>query len=205
MAPSRGYHRRLATGKATDDSASGPDAMTRQRTIRNRPERFDAAYYRRYYVDPDTRAVTPAAARRNAAFVGGYLRHLEVPVRRILDLGCGMGRMLRALQREFPRARCEGVEYSPYLCERYGWEPGSAVDYANSRPFDLVVCNDVLPSLGDADCRAAIDNITAVKASDLDISKDGAGLAIGFAYRKEVPLFANLGVYIDFAANSSDQ
>jgi Tfp pilus assembly protein PilE len=54
------------------------------------------------------------------------------------------------------------------------------------------------------DARAAIDNITAVKAADLEISKDGAGLAIGFAYRKEVPLFANLGVYIDFAANSSD-
>jgi Tfp pilus assembly protein PilE len=54
------------------------------------------------------------------------------------------------------------------------------------------------------DARAAIDNITVVKAADLEISKDGAGLAIGFAYRKEVPLFANLGVYIDFAANSGD-
>jgi Tfp pilus assembly protein PilE len=55
------------------------------------------------------------------------------------------------------------------------------------------------------DARAVIDNITAVKASDLEISKDGAGVAIGFAYRKEVPLFANLGVYIDFAANSGNQ
>jgi Tfp pilus assembly protein PilV len=55
------------------------------------------------------------------------------------------------------------------------------------------------------DARAAIDNITAVKASDLEISKDGAGIAIGFAYRKEVPLFSNLGVYIDFAANSGEQ
>ena len=54
------------------------------------------------------------------------------------------------------------------------------------------------------DARAAIDNITAVKASDLEISKDGAGLAIGFAYRKEVPLFSNVGVYIDFAANSGN-
>jgi hypothetical protein len=55
------------------------------------------------------------------------------------------------------------------------------------------------------EARAAIDNITAVKPADLEISKDGAGMAIGFAYRREVPLFANLGVYIDFAANSSDQ
>jgi Tfp pilus assembly protein PilE len=54
------------------------------------------------------------------------------------------------------------------------------------------------------DARASIDNITAVKASDLEITKDGAGLAIAFAYRKEVPLFGNLGVYIDFAANSAN-
>jgi hypothetical protein len=55
------------------------------------------------------------------------------------------------------------------------------------------------------DNRALIDNIQVVKGSDLDITKDGSGLVIGFAYRKEVPLFANLGLYIDFAANSAGQ
>jgi SAM-dependent methyltransferase len=135
------------------------EPMTAVRPIRNGPARFNADYYRRYYLNPDTRAVSPAAARRQAAFIGAYLRFLEVPVRRIVDLGCGLGRTLRALQRTFPRAYCEGVEYSPYLCERYGWTPGSAVDFAAAVPFDLVVCNDVLPSLDDAACAAAIDNI----------------------------------------------
>ena len=55
------------------------------------------------------------------------------------------------------------------------------------------------------DARAAIDNISSVKATDLDITKEGGEVVIGFAYRKEVPLFANLGVYIDFAANSKGQ
>ena len=55
------------------------------------------------------------------------------------------------------------------------------------------------------DARAQIDDITAIKGSDLEISKDGAGVVIAFAYRKEVPLFANLGMYIDFAANSKGQ
>jgi len=55
------------------------------------------------------------------------------------------------------------------------------------------------------DARAAIDDITAVKSADLEISKDAGGVVIAFAYRKEVPLFANLGVYIDFAANSKGQ
>jgi len=50
--------------------------------------------------------------------------------------------------------------------------------------------------------RAAVDDISAIKASDLEISKEGNQLVLGFAYRKEVPLFANLGVYIDFAASS---
>ena len=55
------------------------------------------------------------------------------------------------------------------------------------------------------DARAAIDDIKAVKSSDLDITKEGGETVIGFAYRKEVPLFGNLGVYIDFAANSKGQ
>ena len=55
------------------------------------------------------------------------------------------------------------------------------------------------------EARAAIDNIEAIKSTDLEISKEGGGMVIAFAYRKEVPLFANLGVYIDFAANSKGQ
>jgi len=52
------------------------------------------------------------------------------------------------------------------------------------------------------DSRAAIDDITVVKAADLDITKQGNEMVIGFAYRKEVPLFANVGVYMDFAAST---
>ena len=51
--------------------------------------------------------------------------------------------------------------------------------------------------------RQAIDDFQAVKATDLDISKQGNQVVIAFAYRKEVPLFANIGVYIDFAANTA--
>jgi hypothetical protein len=53
--------------------------------------------------------------------------------------------------------------------------------------------------------RAIIDDITAVKAADLDITKEGGELVISFAYRKEVPLFNNVGVYMDFAASSKPQ
>ena len=55
------------------------------------------------------------------------------------------------------------------------------------------------------DGRAQIDDITAVKASDLEITKEGGEVVISFAYRKEVPLFMNVGVYMDFAASSRGQ
>jgi hypothetical protein len=51
------------------------------------------------------------------------------------------------------------------------------------------------------EARSAIDDIN-LKASDLEISREGNQLVIAFAYRKEVPLFANVGLYIDYAAHS---
>lgn len=55
------------------------------------------------------------------------------------------------------------------------------------------------------DARATIDDINSVKAADLEIAKQGNEIVISFAYRKEVPLFRNIGVYIDFAASTSAQ
>jgi SAM-dependent methyltransferase len=123
------------------------------------PARFDARYYRRFYLNPRTRAGTPQSARRQAEFIHAYVRHLELPVSRVLDVGCGLGRHLRPLQALFPRARCVGVEFSPYLCARYGWKQGSVVDYYDATPYDLVICSDVLPSLDDRACSRAMTNL----------------------------------------------
>ena len=53
------------------------------------------------------------------------------------------------------------------------------------------------------DARQAIDDFQAVKGSDLEITKAGDGFTVTAAYRKEVPLFANIGVHIDFTASSA--
>jgi hypothetical protein len=53
--------------------------------------------------------------------------------------------------------------------------------------------------------RSNIDDITSVKPSDLEIGKQGNAITIGFAYRKEVPLFRNVGLYIDYAASAGGQ
>jgi hypothetical protein len=50
--------------------------------------------------------------------------------------------------------------------------------------------------------RMAVDDIKSVQPSDLGVTKEGNGFLITAAYRREVPLFANIGVYIDFEASS---
>ena len=120
---------------------------------------FDAAYYQRFYGDTETRSVTPAEVRRQAGFVTAYLKHMNLPVRRILDLGCGLGLMRAPLLEAFPRARYRGVEWSEHLCERLGWEHGSVVDYVGRGRFDLVICHDVIQYLDARDAERAIKNL----------------------------------------------
>jgi protein involved in polysaccharide export with SLBB domain len=50
--------------------------------------------------------------------------------------------------------------------------------------------------------RSAVDDINSVKAQDLEITKQGNQVVISFSYRKEVPLFRNVGLYIDYQATS---
>jgi hypothetical protein len=54
------------------------------------------------------------------------------------------------------------------------------------------------------DRRANIDNITAIAAADLDVSKDGGDLLISFAYERRVPLFANVSLLLDFQGSSKE-
>jgi SAM-dependent methyltransferase len=129
--------------------------------------KFDKSYYDRFYRDPETRAVSPAAVRRQASFLATYLKYLELPVKSVLDVGCGTGVLLRALQKLYPRARVDGVEYSEYLCRAYGWANGSVIDYQPQHSADLVVCNDVLSYLDDEDCARAIDNLATFTGSAL--------------------------------------
>jgi Tfp pilus assembly protein PilE len=52
------------------------------------------------------------------------------------------------------------------------------------------------------DARANIDDIAAVKASDLEVTKEGGDVVISFAYRKEIPIAGNVGLYVDFVGRS---
>ena len=128
---------------------------------------FDEAYYQRYYFDEKTGVVDPAHVARLGAFVCSYLKYLRVPVRRVLDVGCGIGVWREIVATHFPEASYHGVEFSAYLCERYGWERGSVIDYAASEPFDLVICQAVLTYLNPQDLKLALQNLARLSRGAL--------------------------------------
>lgn len=122
-------------------------------------DKFDEAYYQHYYFNKKTSVVDPGHVSRLGAFVCSYLQYLRVPVRRVLDVGCGIGLWRDVIKHHYPHAQFQGVEYSAYLCDRFGWERGSVVDYQTAIPFDLVICQGVLPYLNPADLKLALANL----------------------------------------------
>jgi SAM-dependent methyltransferase len=122
-------------------------------------EWFDEAYYQRYYYDKKTSVIDPGHVERLGDFVCSYLKYLRVPVRRVLDIGCGIGVWREIVAKHFPGASYQGVEFSEYLCERFGWQRGSVVDYASPEPFDLVICQAVLSYLNPTDLKLALHNL----------------------------------------------
>ena len=65
---------------------------------------FNQTYFERYYRNPKTRVVTRKSIDKLATFVASYLKHIHMPVRRVLDMGCGLGLWQQSLQQHFPRA-----------------------------------------------------------------------------------------------------
>jgi hypothetical protein len=84
----------------------------------------------------------------------------------------------------------------------------SYIEYAKAKAAIEAIGSDRTKSSSVAeirkafDARANIDDITAVKAQDLEITKEGGDVVISFSYRKEIPLSGNVGLYVDFAGRS---
>jgi SAM-dependent methyltransferase len=120
---------------------------------------FDASFFERFYETPGKAAMTPDDVRRLVGFVVHYLDYLGVPLRSVLDVGCGTGMWKAALQRYRPGIDYTGIETSDYLCTKYGWTKASISDFRSRRKYDLVVCKSVLPYLSDREAGDAIRNI----------------------------------------------
>ena len=131
---------------------------------------FGSDYFRRFYFDRRTRVTTPLEMQRRATLMIALLDQAQIPVRRILDAGCGIGLLRKPFARLLPRARYTGLEHSEYLCRRYGWRHGSVTDFAPRASFDLVVCYDVLQYLSDRDAARAIANLARLSHAAVYVS-----------------------------------
>ena len=120
--------------------------------------KFDRDYYRRFYFDPSTAVANRHEMAARARLIAAMTGHAGLPVRRVLEAGCGTGMLRSALKRLLPRARYTGLETSEYLCERYGWDHGRIERYTARTPFDLVICYDVLQYLDDTAATRALAN-----------------------------------------------
>ncbi len=120
---------------------------------------FDANYYRRFYLTARTRAMSQPDTEKRARMIAGIVAQLDFPVKRILDMGCGLGWFKAPLQATFPKASYTGVEFSQYLCDELGWQQGSVVDYQGRGQYDLVICCDVIQYLDDKQAAKALRNL----------------------------------------------
>jgi SAM-dependent methyltransferase len=120
---------------------------------------FDRDYYKLYYYDPTTAVTTRREMQDRARLIGAYALHTGLPVKRILDAGCGTGLLRSPLKRYLPRATYTGIEASDYLCQRYGWQQADIQTYKPASPFDVVVCYDVMQYLDSDTANRALANL----------------------------------------------
>lgn len=132
-------------------------------------ERYDRAYFDRWYRAPGTRVVSPAALRRKVALALAVGEHyLGRQVRTVLDVGCGEGDWLPVLRASRPAVRWTGVDPSEYVVSRYGRTRGIRLgsfgtleEIGLAGSYDLVVCSNALLYADDAELGAALRSMAA--------------------------------------------
>lgn len=128
------------------------------------PKQYDAAYFRRFYLDRRTRLFEPRERRaRLAVVVATAERWLDRRLRSTLDFGCGTGLWGRELGRMRPAASYLGIDPSSALRNRRRGRVelrrgtiDDVVALPASRRFDLVLAVDMLHYLGAREVDAAL-------------------------------------------------
>lgn len=137
--------------------------------IKNPSERYDRAYFDRWYRDPKTRVKSSAAIRRKAALALSVAEYyLERPVRTVLDVGCGEGNWFPALRSMRKGIRYTGIDSSRYAVERYGKSRnirlGSFASLEKLRlaaSYDLIICSDALFYLDLAELKLGLASLAS--------------------------------------------
>ncbi len=118
-------------------------------------ERFDAAYYARFY------GRRPVHDRRRigqlATAVTSLAAWWKIPIGSVLDIGAGKGYWRDWFVMQRPRVRYHGLDVSEYASARYGHEHADVSTWVPKRRYDLVICQSVLQYLSDDSAHQAIE------------------------------------------------
>ena len=139
------------------------------KNLQSSGERYDRAYFDRWYRDRSTRVKSSAAIRRKAALALSVAEYyLEGPVRTVLDVGCGEGNWFHALRSLRKGIRYTGVDSSVYAVERFGKQRNIRLgsfatleEISLADEYDLIVCSDTLFYLDPAELKWGLASLAS--------------------------------------------
>lgn len=133
------------------------------------PKTYDERYFRQWYHGRSAVAHPDELRRRVRLAVAAAEFVLERPIRSVLDVGCGEGRWRAPLRRLRPGLAYVGVDGSAWVVRRHGRRRGivqgtfgGVGELRLHRPFDLVVCSDVVHYLSTAELRRGLAALSAL-------------------------------------------
>jgi hypothetical protein len=120
-------------------------------------EPFGQEYYDRFY--SHGRVHTEVRIDGLVRGLLGMADWWSIPIKSLLDVGAGIGRVRTALKTHRPDVRYRGTDVSSYACKTFGHLNVDIATWAPKRPYDLTVCLSVLQYLDDDDFVSAAANL----------------------------------------------
>jgi hypothetical protein len=120
-------------------------------------ERFDAAYYRRFYGRGGVHDAARIAQLAQGVF--SLAAWWKITIRSALDVGAGRGYWGAWLASDRPGVRYHGIDVSEHACRRHGHEFADLATWRPQRRYDLVICQSVVQYLDDRAAAAAIGSL----------------------------------------------
>ena len=135
-------------------------------------KRYDEAYFDKWYRSSTDRVHSQDEVRRKIALAVTMAEYfLQRRLNTVLDIGCGEGAWLTHLRPMRPRIQYTGIDASDYAVERFGEsrniQKGTFGDLGRldlAKPFDLVVCSDVLHYLTEPEIRKGLRHVVRLTA-----------------------------------------
>jgi SAM-dependent methyltransferase len=135
-------------------------------------KRYDRAYFDKWYRDPQHAVGSEAELRRKAALaIATAEYYLGREVRNVLDVGCGEGVWLKPLRELRPQIEYLGLDSSEYVVARYGQSRNIRLgtfeqlgELRFDKPFDLIVCSDVIHYLPVRELRRGLRGVVEMLA-----------------------------------------